>query len=777
MGMPANRIRGIGPITAAAITTIRIYDDIGHGTGAASAVTPQITAAGEAGNNIVVMISSMGGNVSDALAIVNAIKAFAGHTTTIIDGLALSAASMIAASGDVVQAYAQSIIMVHGPRAAVGGTRADFQNAAELMGRVETTMQEVYARGGKVSTSAIALWLEGPDDQFFTPEEAMAVGLVDAVLNDGKAEARTARVAAALPTLSKVPERIAASFRRVNPMDRKEQLQALFAPHGDAYKALLAQCLADESITVEAAGTKLREAIGTAAAASAAEQQRVTAIRAAFDGKGHDGLRDQCLADKTVTVEAAATKLTDAIATAQSTDPRVVAREAINAERTRVSDITAAFAPHEGHEALRDTLIGDGSPVADARDQLLTALSTIGTGASGTPRLTITDDARDRTIRGMSSAMMLRGGLLTGEAATAQDDNEFRGYSMLDMLAHLHQSRTGERLPRSKIAALAMQHITAAATGTSTSDFPLLLEDAINKSLRMGWMEHDEVYPMLTRPVPVSDFKYENFYALSSMTGIHKLPEYAEYEQGKVLEERERAQLATEGFKFGVSRQQLINDDLNAFTRIPMGMAMACRRAVGDDFHGLLYANADMADSVSLFSAVSGDRKSANTGSAKIDSPGVEKVRVAMATHKDPNGTTVYFAPSYVLCREGDYGAFRKLLMSMTEIHDANAAAKQGSNAAVPNISVDFVGMGNVLHNYRLDATADAANKGFAAGTYFVLSDPTRYDTIVMLLLDGQTEPYTEMNTPFDRDMQEWKIRFDYAFKAIDYRGLYKATA
>ena len=174
-----------------------------------------------------------------------------------------------------------------------------------------------------------------------------------------------------------------------------------------------------------------------------------------------------------------------------------------------------------------------------------------------------------------------------------------------------------------------------------------------------------------------------------------------------------------------------------------------------------------MEDGQPLFSAVAGNRKSANMGQHKIDSAGTEAIRVAMALHKDPNDVTIKFAPSFVVCRENDAGAFRKLLMSPTEVLDANAANKQGNNANVPNISREFVGMEAVIPHYRFDDQA--------AGTFYVLSDPTRYDTIVMLLLDGQTEPYTELNMPFDRDMQEWKIRFDYAFKAIDYRGVYKA--
>ncbi|MEL0625302.1 Mu-like prophage major head subunit gpT family protein, partial [Marinomonas arenicola] len=65
----------------------------------------------------------------------------------------------------------------------------------------------------------------------------------------------------------------------------------------------------------------------------------------------------------------------------------------------------------------------------------------------------------------------------------------------------------------------------------------------------------------------------------------------------------EQIQLATYGRLFSISRQTIINDDLQAFTKLPMKMGRAAIRTVGDLVYALLMSNPNMKDGKSLFHA------------------------------------------------------------------------------------------------------------------------------------------------------------------------------
>lgn len=77
---------------------------------------------------ITIKINSCGGDLYTGIAIHNAIKGLSGTKTVIIDGIAASAASVIACAGDDVQVYPGSMIMIHG----VSGFLMNYYNLTDL---------------------------------------------------------------------------------------------------------------------------------------------------------------------------------------------------------------------------------------------------------------------------------------------------------------------------------------------------------------------------------------------------------------------------------------------------------------------------------------------------------------------------------------------------------------------------------------------------------------------------------------------------------------------
>ena len=57
-----------------------------------------------------------------------------------------------------------------------------------------------------------------------------------------------------------------------------------------------------------------------------------------------------------------------------------------------------------------------------------------------------------------------------------------------------------------------------------------------------------------------------------------------------------------------------------------------------------------------------------------------------------------------------------------------------------------------------------------------VFADPNEEPVLEVAFLDGQQQPYVEMQDGFETDGVTWKIRHDYAVGAVGYRGAYKVT-
>lgn len=65
-------------------------------------------------SNITIKINSCGGDLYTGIAIHNAIRGLTGHKVVVVEGIAASAASVIACAGDEVQVYPGSMVMIHG---------------------------------------------------------------------------------------------------------------------------------------------------------------------------------------------------------------------------------------------------------------------------------------------------------------------------------------------------------------------------------------------------------------------------------------------------------------------------------------------------------------------------------------------------------------------------------------------------------------------------------------------------------------------------------------
>lgn len=197
--------------TSADVVTLYIYDIIGAdpwtGEGVDAQQFVRELAAIQA-REIQVRIHSAGGDAFDGVAIHNALKRHPAHVVVHVDGLAASAASVIAMSGDEVLMGTGSFLMIHNAWGCRCGDAADLRAAADALEAVSNSIAEFYAtKSGKPLEEVLALMAA---ETWFPAEDAVAAGLADEV-EDGNASPAPA---AMLNRFKNVPQELAGARGR-----------------------------------------------------------------------------------------------------------------------------------------------------------------------------------------------------------------------------------------------------------------------------------------------------------------------------------------------------------------------------------------------------------------------------------------------------------------------------------------------------------------------------------------------------------------------------------
>ena len=152
------------------------------------------------GNELVVEINSVGGDVMAGLGIYNMLRSWAkdGKTvTTRVTGVAASIASIIALAGDKREMPKNTFAMVHQASTFAVGTADDMRDAADTLDKVDGSLRGIYMdRMGVDETKAKEIMAK---DTWLTADESMDLGFATALIEDIKATAKFDLARAALP--------------------------------------------------------------------------------------------------------------------------------------------------------------------------------------------------------------------------------------------------------------------------------------------------------------------------------------------------------------------------------------------------------------------------------------------------------------------------------------------------------------------------------------------------------------------------------------------------
>lgn len=126
-----------------------------------------------------VKINSYGGSVFTAQAILSTLKRHAANVTVFIDGIAASAATIIAMAGERVVIPSNAMMMIHNPLTWAGGNATDFREYADMLDKIRDSIIAAYQ--GKTSLSREKLVELMDAETWLSADEAVEFGFADEV--------------------------------------------------------------------------------------------------------------------------------------------------------------------------------------------------------------------------------------------------------------------------------------------------------------------------------------------------------------------------------------------------------------------------------------------------------------------------------------------------------------------------------------------------------------------------------------------------------------------
>ena len=187
-----------------------LYGSVGDPAGIDPAKVAALLRGAPDAKRINIRLNSAGGSAFDGVAIMNAIKDHPAKVTVKVDGLAASAASIIAMAGDTIEMGDGAFMMVHNVTAAAFGNADDMRDMAKTMGKINAELVDTIAKRCRKPVDVVRGWLDA--ETWFTGDEAVEAGLADKVVSDPGATAKAVKALASAkgPVLDALhlPERL-----------------------------------------------------------------------------------------------------------------------------------------------------------------------------------------------------------------------------------------------------------------------------------------------------------------------------------------------------------------------------------------------------------------------------------------------------------------------------------------------------------------------------------------------------------------------------------------
>lgn len=356
------------------------------------------------------------------------------------------------------------------------------------------------------------------------------------------------------------------------------------------------------------------------------------------------------------------------------------------------------------------------------------------------PRIRVTRDhgnpAEIQTRAADALAFRMVGGNLP------EASREFAGMSLRELAA--------DALQRSGVSTRGMSadDIFARSLGQhTTSDFPLLVSNAMGKVAAQSYQAAESPLKALARQRTLPNFKTSTAVRIGEMGRLEEMTESGEFTHTSRAESGETMSLKTFGRAINVSRKLLIDDDLGLLGDMTSAMGQAAAQTEADEMVKLLMDNPTMSDGKPVFHADHG-----NTAAVALSEAALTTARRHMRTVKGLDGKTIIAVkPRYLVVGPELETQAEKLLAAIyaTSTDDVNAFAGKLTLVVEPRI-------------------ADAS--------WFVLADPASVPSIQYAYLSAAQGVQIQRQESWDTLGLKYRAWLDFGCGWLDWRGAYRST-
>jgi hypothetical protein len=286
----------------------------------------------------------------------------------------------------------------------------------------------------------------------------------------------------------------------------------------------------------------------------------------------------------------------------------------------------------------------------------------------------------------------------------------------------------------------------------ANDDFKLLLGDTAQKSATLGYDQAPETWPFWTTQESVNDFRQFDVITSPEFPSPSETPENGQVPTLELgSDSKESSALVSHTALFAVTRQALINNDIDGFTRVPQSMGRAANRAVGDKAYAVLIANGNMSDGNAFFSSAHGNLIASGAAPSVTT---LDAARALLTAQRGPSNSILNLRPRLIL-------APTVLESTATTLRDAMAGTDDDS--LTPGY---IAGRVAVITDARLD-DADAT-------AWYVLANPKMHSGIGVYFLEGGELPLVEEVDVFSSDALNFRLIHDFCVLPTDHRSWVK---
>ena len=301
----------------------------------------------------------------------------------------------------------------------------------------------------------------------------------------------------------------------------------------------------------------------------------------------------------------------------------------------------------------------------------------------------------------------------------------------------------------------------------SSVSLPGILSNVANKKLLQSYEAQPVIATKLCSTGDLNDFKETERFRLTDVGDLLPVAADGEIKDGGLLEEAATNRLETYGKKFCLTRKMIINDDLNAFMKVPVAMGNRAARLIDQLFFSRLLQNPAQNDGKALFH--NSHRNILTGASSALSADSLKKAVQLYLDQVDADGQPISVEPRYLLVPT----ALKHLAIELTR--GATLVMSGGAeNTVRPAI--------NVLADENLQVVSspylgNAAYDGSSQTAWYLFGDPRTVDTFELGFLKGKRTPTIERGeTDFNTLGMWFRVYFDIGVREQDFRGMVKAN-